>query len=358
MTARAKSGPAPTSAMGEPDHAPLYHGGDIGWAVAQFGGRADQWLDLSTGISPWGYPVDVPSDSWRKLPDSSVMAALEQCARQYYRVNGEAGLVAAPGSQLLIRLLPRLFPPATRVAIIEPSYAEHTESWRLSGHDVVAAGNIDAIDPTAPVVVVSNPNNPDARQVAPDALRALAKKLQSRSGFVIIDEAFCDLTPDLSLTSEAGTAGAHNIFVLRSLGKFFGLAGARAGFGIGSTELCGKLEDAMGPWAVPHPTARLAAKALGDNVWVETTKTRIAEQSGLLDRALTKLGIDIIGSAGLFRLIRLDAAHDLFEFLARRHILTRHFKHQPGWLRLGLPGSEADQDRLLAALRDWMNPAD
>jgi cobalamin biosynthesis protein CobC len=316
------------------------HGGGLARAEARFG-AGDDWLDLSTGINPWPYPVpEIAPVSWQRLPDEDALASLKSAARAFYGAGPNVPIVAAPGSQALIQLVPHLMPPGD-VAVIGPSYAEHARCWRLAGHSVTETSELDRA--TAPIVVVVNPNNPDGRSWAPQTLIKAARRRVQQGGLVVVDEAFAEVTPQISLAASAGVPG---LVVLRSFGKFFGLAGLRLGFALGPADLVDRIEDAFGPWAVSGPGLTIGAAALADTGWAMSTRARLTAQARELDRVLARHGLEVEGGTDLYRLVRTVNAGHLFERLGRAHILVRAFSFRPDWLRFGLPPNAEALERL------------
>jgi cobalamin biosynthetic protein CobC len=314
----------------------IEHGGALARAKARFG-AGDDWIDLSTGINPWPYPLPaIPAASWASLPDEDALAALKAAARRFYGVGPNTPIAAAPGSQALIQLVPRLVPPG-RVAIVGPTYAEHARCWRLAGHEVVETSDLSA---AAPVLVVGNPNNPDGGRWPVEVLAAAA-----RGRMVVVDEAFGEVS--LARSAANGTA---DLLALRSFGKFFGLAGLRLGFALGPAALVDQIESALGPWAVSGPALVVATAALGDADWAAATRRRLLQEAAALDAVLTRRGLTRLGGTDLFRLVRTAQAQDLFERLGEAHILVRRFADRPDWLRFGLPPDGAALARLDRAL--------
>jgi cobalamin biosynthetic protein CobC len=325
----------------------VYHGGGLDAAIAEFGGVRKDWLDLSTGINPNGWPVGtVARESWARLPDRAAMDALLAAARQFYGT-GKAEIVAVPGTQALLEILPQIIGAGT-VAIVSPTYGEHEHVWRKAGAQVHTVEEPDAGGCEALVVV--NPNNPDGRIWPAEMLIAEADKLARRSGWLIVDEAFADAQPAMSLL-DAGPLPA-NVIVLKSLGKFFGLAGLRLGFAIGAEGPCKAIGQRLGPWAVSGPALEVGAAALSDTGWIDQTRERLAIESGKLASVLSEAGLSIIGENPLFVFAGHENAYGVFRELASRHVLVRPFPELPGKLRFGLPGTEADFQRLERELAD------
>lgn len=295
------------------------HGGGVDAARAAFGGARGAWLDLSTGINPVPYPVPpLDPDAWNALPDDSAASNLEAAARAFWTVPDGAAVLAAPGASSLIARIPLLATAGT-VRVQSRSYNEHEASFRMAGWDV------SDTDPDARVIV--SPNNPTGDfWTGTDAAPLL-----------IIDESFCDLAPDKSRIDLAANSGT---IILKSFGKFWGLAGARLGFAIGDPALVARLADALGPWPVSGPALRIGAAALTDQDWANQTRARLARDAARLDALMLTKGADIQGGTDLFRLYRVDDALAWQTRLAKHQVWSRIFPYSNTWLRLGLPAPE------------------
>ncbi|WP_315813750.1 threonine-phosphate decarboxylase CobD [Bradyrhizobium sp. SZCCHNR2028] len=326
----------------------ILHGGDLAAISRRYPDAPRPWIDLSTGINPIAYPVPtIPPASWARLPAQAEDDALCAAAAARYGVAGPEMIVAAPGTQALLQILPRLR-PRSRVAVLAPTYEEHALCWRRCGHRVGLVDDVDALA-DADVAVVVNPNNPTGRLLPRDVLVGLAATLRRRDGLLIVDEAFIDLCPaDASLAADLPPA----TIVLRSFGKTYGLAGVRLGFAIGSADVVRRLRDELGPWAVSGPALAIGTTALADAAWLEQTRARLANDCQRIDDLLSKAGCAVIGGTPLFRLITSPNAPDIAERLARHGIHVRRFPAQPSWLRFGLPGNASEWHRLAPALGD------
>lgn len=324
------------------------HGGDLGAARRQFPGATEPFIDLSTGINPNPYPLPrFPAGLCARLPSPVVAAAVAESAAQAYGAPSAAHIVLAPGTQLLLPLVAALVRPG-RATVLTPSYGEFARVAALAGHRVKAVRDLDACA-GADVVMVANPNNPDGRLLDKKALLDLAEKnLRPRDGMLMVDEAFMDVGPPNA--SLAGALSHGNIVVLRSFGKFFGLAGLRLGFALAAPPVAERLRAALGPWAVSGPALAVAAKALADAAWGERTRRRLARAARRLDATLEGAGLEILGGTNLFRLGQTPEAGTLFRHLGRAGIFVRAFADNPHWLRFGLPANEAAWRRLEAAL--------
>jgi cobalamin biosynthetic protein CobC len=326
---------------------PLPHGGDLGAARRLFPGAPEPFIDLSTGINPNPYPLRrFSADLFARLPDAGASVALATIAARVYGAPSVAHVAPAPGTQILLPLVAGLVRPG-RAAVLTPSYGEFTRAAALAGHSVRQVHALAAIG-DADLVFVGNPNNPDGRLFAKADLIALAKSLRRRAGVLVVDEAFMDVGPPG--TSLAPEVSRGNIVVLRSFGKFFGLAGMRLGFALAAPDLAARLLAMLGPWAVSAPALSVGAQALADAAWIEKTRARLAKAAKRLDDILTGSGLELVGGTTLFRLARTPAASELFDHLGRAGILVRVFSGNAEWLRFGPPGNEQSWRRLQNAM--------
>lgn len=328
----------------------LEHGGRLQRAAREFGIPASDWLDLSTGISPFGWPLPaIPERAWRRLPEDD--DGLVDAAREYYDA---PYLLPVAGSQATIQALPRLR-AASRVGVIAPGYAEHAHAWRRAGHDVetLAASALFAEAARFDVVVLIHPNNPTGETFAPDVLLDLHAGLAARGGALVVDEAFIDVTPAQSVCRFTDRQG---LIVLRSVGKFFGLAGARAGFVCAAPDLLRALHEELGPWTLTGPTRFLLSEALRDHAWHAQARGRLTAQSARLAQLLRDSGLPPSGGSAMFQWCKHERAEALQNALARRGVLVRLFDTPPS-LRFGLPADDAAFGRLNEALVQALHEA-
>ncbi|KAB7623376.1 threonine-phosphate decarboxylase CobD [Alkalilimnicola sp. S0819] len=320
----------------------LEHGGRVRAAARHYGIPYEDWLDLSTGLNPLAYPVPpITAASWQRLPE--LEDGLEEAARDYY---GARSLLTVAGSQAAIQALPRLRKPGA-VAIAAGSYAEHEAAWRAAGHRIVRPDGDEELPPWLDVLVLVNPDNPTARQYPREKLLSWQRQLAARGGWLVVDEAFADVRPEHSLAADSHHEG---LIVLRSLGKFFGLAGARVGFVLAAPPLLSALQRLLGPWPVSGPARVAARAALADRDWQHATRQRLLADSQRLRTLLEEAGLACAGSTPLFAYVPHEDAARLAEHHARAGILLRCFT-QPAALRFGLPGTGADWQRLTRHLR-------
>lgn len=316
------------------------HGGDIDSAIRRFGGLRREWIDLSTGINRVPYPIpELSPDLWHSLPTRAEIDGLHRAAQQAYRTN--APLLALAGAQAAIQLVPRLAKPGL-ARVLAPTYNEHAAALRALGWNVEEVRTLDALT-GADLAVIVNPNNPDGRRHRPEQLRAIARDVDR----LIVDESFADPTPELSVAAYAGEQG---LVVLRSFGKFYGLAGLRLGFALASAHDIALLSQLAGPWPVSGAAIAIGAQALGDAAWRDAAFARLGEDAARMDVLAERVGWRQIGGTHLFRLYETQGAAAVQDLLARCYIWSRIFPWSKSFVRLGLPGDEQEWARLKSAL--------
>jgi cobalamin biosynthetic protein CobC len=295
------------------------HGGGIDAAIAIYGGARADWLDLSTGINPVPYPMpQLPADAWTALPDQAAFTKLYALARSYWNIPDEAAIIGATGASAIIAALPHTV-NGKNVHIPGPTYNEHGAAFQAAGWTMETPHD---------AMIAVHPNNPDGHEWAETDLNA---------AITIIDESFGDVAPDKSLIHLANRPGT---VVLKSFGKFWGLAGLRLGFAIGDPAIIAKLTDLLGPWQISGPALAIGAEALADPAWADETRVRLAADADRLDQLLSGNGAKVLGGTTLFRLYKVKDASAAQHQLAQNHIWSRTFPYAPDWLRLGLPAPD------------------
>lgn len=325
-----------------------FHGGDDA-AARRWPDAPAPILDLSTGINPFSYPFDTPpANTWRRLPQTAAENAAKQAIAAYLGIADTNTLVLASGSQLLINQLPFLFDPSD-VSVSTPTYGEHATSWAHADHCVIGAESPNDLRNPETFAAVTNPNNPTGHRIERDMLIEIAERKRGTGRLLVVDEAFADLAPDIGI---ADLVQDLPVVVFRSFGKFFGLAGLRLGIMVASPDLCSRMRERLGPWAVSGPALEFATRAYADAAWITATRTHLKKQAARLDRMLTAVGLDVVGGTDLFRLVAHAKAQRVYEGLGARGILVRSFDYNETWLRVGLPPDKAAAERLASALEE------
>lgn len=324
----------------------LEHGGRLREAAQKYNIALSLWLDLSTGIAPYTPKLaPLSAEAWRRLPELD--DGLEAAACAFYSA---PQLLPVAGSQAAIQALPRLR-KNQQVAIVSPAYAEHAAAWLREGHQVneIEASAIDAYVGQVDVLVLINPGNPTGTFYSTQQLLGWHRQLAGRGGWLVVDEAFIDCTPELSLAAQTAKPG---LIVLRSLGKFFGLAGARLGFVLAEPQVLAALDALLGPWTISGPTRQIASSVLADRPAQHLQRQRLLIDSARLQQLLTVNGLEPSGGCALFQRVELADAEQLHGFLAERGVLVRLFNTPPS-IRFGLPADEPGWQRLARGLSEF-----
>lgn len=323
----------------------LEHGGRLNAAAEQYGIAVDAFIDLSTGINPnaWPVPSDLPASLWAELPQDD--DGLMQVAQDYYQCQS---LLAVAGSQAAIQTLP-LLRGHSKVGVLAPAYAEHAHAWQKAGHEVVTvdADMINSQLNQLDVLIIINPNNPTGQCFSQQQLLQWQQHLSDAGGWLIVDEAFSDSEASNSLSQHCPQTG---LVVLRSVGKFFGLAGLRTGFVLADKAILDPLAECLGPWPIATMSRYITALALADETWHKNTQIKLKQQSQRLTLLLTQFGLIPSGACCLFQWVKTDDAEMIHQQLARQGVFTRLFL-QPKSLRFGLPKTEQDWQHLTTALQ-------
>ena len=310
------------------------HGGGLDIAIKEYGNVRNNWIDLSTGINPDHYSIPkIPNYFWNTLPDSEAQNSMLKTARLFWNVPKNANIIASSGVSQLIAIMPNLL-PAGKVEIISPTYNEHAAAFKSNGWKVGSNGNVR---------ILVNPNNPNGKH------HPITEEDSNNYDLIIIDESFCDVTPEKSLIH---LTKQKNVIVLKGLGKFWGLAGLRLGFAIAAPELIESINKLIGPWAISGPAQFIGKAALSDINWISNTRLKLEVNSERLDQIMISHNIKPIGGTDLFRLFEVKDANRIQTKLAKSFIWTRIFPYSTNWLRLGIPKNDIEFERLSKALEE------
>lgn len=316
---------------------PPLHGGDVLRASRDYNIPREQWLDLSTGINPEPYPVNnVANNSFFELP--YITPEFNDAVARYYTHDT---FLAVAGTQVAIQALPQIL-ANDAVLLPDVGYQEHALHWQKCGAkamfyaampegDLVASIHKHIEHNSAQHIVIINPNNPTTACVSKQHILTWAKQLDT-GYYIIVDEAFVDAEPEKSVLTVDTLP--ENMIVLRSFGKFFGLAGVRLGFVFAHKKLLNVVKDHIGLWQVNGPAQDIAIQAFNNLAWQENARKKIREANQCTQRIflpLISLHINhqyIVTSAyhnPLFSsyVMPVAYAYKINQFLAQHAILTR-----------------------------------
>jgi cobalamin biosynthetic protein CobC len=335
---------------------PPKHGGDLAYWQRKVGNGALSWLDLSSACNrePWPVPT-MAASLWMDLPDQ---VALLDMAEQYYGCRPSA---IGAGSQHIIESLPILLRELkalsnSRVFVPRIGYQEHAFAWQKWGFELFFYDAVEELlEQNFAVAVVIHPNNPTGEWASASTLSALIDHAEKQGASLVIDEAFIDPCPERSvLTGVTPSHWPESLFVLRSVGKFFGLAGARVGFAFCAAKWQHALSNLLGPWPVATPSLHLVSLAFADKAWqAQAMQSLQQRQAAFVERVMPKFNTIFDSQDSvlnpLFVTWTLDSdeyAAQVFEML---HQVGIHTRLGEGWIRVALPAM-AEMDALNSAL--------
>lgn len=346
------------------------HGGQLSRVAKQYQIPEQEWLDLSTGIAPFSYPIPkIPTHIWQNLP--TITDSLVNAAKAYYQAPYCWPLA---GSQQLIEKLPELWnckvaelnniPLKEKHAYLpKVGYKEHQQAWSKAGYRLhFYQQSLPCDIQQNSVVVVINPNNPLTDAFTIDQLKQCQELCTQQQALLIIDEAFADIfEPEFSFIYHLTDLNdityqehrldqiSENVIVLRSVGKFFGLAGLRIGFVCSSQEWCQTVQENIGPWSINGPALFITEQVLKDKTWQVTQKMRLQQQSKVMRSILEThfVGARIEANA-LFITVFLNQAADVYHQLCEQGIYVR-LTDENDSLRFGI-ANETQLKKLQLAL--------
>lgn len=350
------------------------HGGDI-WRVAEESGcPADELIDFSSNINPYGPLSGVEKAIVASLkgianyPDPE-SRELREALGDYLGVS-PSNILVGNGSADLIHFLVHRFRPR-RVLIPSPTFCEYELAVEAIGGEVVyldlMPGDFSLDTETVlerlnevEMIFLCNPNNPTGNLLPRDRLEPIIERAEGLDVTVVVDEAFMDFLEDRedhSLIKEA--ARRKDVLVLGSLTKFFALPGLRLGYVVGREDLVAKLALCKEPWSVNHFAQIAGVAALSDERFIARSRKLIArERESLYEDLLRMDHLKPRPSQANFILVELEHpilnSTRLREELERGAIMIRDCCSFRGlgekFIRVAVR-SETENERLVDALK-------
>jgi len=300
------------------------HGGNI-WGVSkELKKSPGEIIDFSASINPLGMSPKAAQAVKSALPLAGSYpdpdsAALKEALAARYSI-GTDELLPANGSIQLIYLLPQVLRPK-RALIVEPAFSEYASALKPSGCamdrlilkerdgfalDLKALAGRLARNP-ADMVYIASPANPTGVATGRDALLEAASICRSAGSTLVVDEAFADFAEEESIIEEAPSLS--NVIVLRSLTKFFSMAGLRLGFMVAGRRTIRAFEKQMPPWSINSLASAAAVASLADERYRRATMGWLAtERPYLFDRLGKVQGLTPFASDANFFLVKIEAA--------------------------------------------------
>lgn len=345
------------------------HGGGIHRLAAELGRPLTELLDFSASINPLGMPPSartaaiVALDAAAHYPESNAESLIQALALHHGLDSRQ--LLAGNGSTPLFHLFARTLRPR-RALLVRPAFSEYERSFahseiQLDTLELTPQQNfrldpaelLHRVTPQTELVLLANPGNPSGAPVPPETILTIAHALREQA-ILAVDEAFIDFCPELSVIRQV--AKFQNLYVFRSLTKFYAIPGLRAGYLAGPLAGIDRLTAASEPWALATPTIAAACACLNAEAYREQSLRELPGLRAQLADGLRSLGLEVWPAVANYLLARLPDgdADTLAQRLRPAGILIRPCGNFPPldqrFLRLAVRTAE-ENTRLLAALK-------
>ncbi len=350
------------------------HGGNLEEFCRKFQIPMSGVLDFSSNVTPLGLPEKVRMlypQLLEKIPAYPDSEAKELCGviAEQESLACE-NVIAGNGSMAVMALVIRALAPKSGL-LIEPCFSEYRRLLELQGAQIQSVllreeesfeFSLDKILTALPgkdFLILGHPNNPTGTALKPQELLKLLAICHERGIFVVVDEAFVDWTPEISVAPFLNEGSSF--LILRSLTKFYGLAGIRAGYGLASRRVIKILKDYQEPWGMNVLAQALSVAALEDQTFRSRSLAWFGGEKNRFEEKLRSLeGYRVFLGCANFFLLKTSARHvpgtaeDLFEFCGQQGIYIRLLRDFPGlenYFRVALR-TDADNEKLLTSLRE------
>lgn len=319
------------------------HGGNV-WEFVEGGflGKSADVIDFSSNINPLGpskEALEAMRNSLWKLshyPEAQAEPLKKELSK-YLEVKKE-NLTCGNGSAELIRNFCDAFlGRSDRALVCGPTFSEYEVYTKLYGAEVKyllaeppkfslsVEDIVERIDGKIKAMFICNPNNPTGTAMDKKELRVVIEHALDRDCLVLLDEAYIEFSNDEGFTKKVEEF--ENLLVVRSLTKFFALAGARAGYGVGSEEMVSSLDKLSPPWSVNSIAQVAAVHSLRDEEYIRRTKEFVEREKKFLFKALKRVeGLNVFKSDANFFMMEIErrmTAAEMQETLLRQGLLIR-----------------------------------
>ncbi|MCW3995563.1 MAG: histidinol-phosphate aminotransferase family protein [Candidatus Bathyarchaeota archaeon] len=322
------------------------HGGDIWGFSRKYNIPLEEVLEFSGPINFLGpspkalEAVRQNAKLIRYYPDPNPVEFKEEIAR--YVGNGvkAENVLLGNGSIELIYLITEILPRGLKALIPVPSFSEYEKAaLRVGGEPVFVQLPADfsleidkikaAITDGVRILSICNPHSPSGTLYSKDQLLELVDFCSRKDIIFSVDENYIEFSDQSLKNTLAGSVKDYeNLFVIRSVTKFYGMAGIRFGYALAAVNLIDKLETMRLPWSINGLACQVTTSAINDKEFIENTKRTIAKNREALAKALGEIeGLHVYPSVTNFLLVKIQnrklTSTMLKELLAKEHILIR-----------------------------------
>ena len=326
---------------------PYFHGGNV-WEISEkYDIPVDQIIDFSISTNPLGVPEKAVESIRQHLnlihhyPDPDHEWLLEALAESV-GVSSNNVLVGNGSTELIYLFNEVFFEDGCEAVVPVPTFNEYKAAIERFGGNMIfikcdSANNFrlnleeleNALTKKTRIIFLCNPNSPTGWLYEKSDILRIVQLAADENVLVFVDEDYIDFVDDSKRYSMADYVKEYNnLFVLRSLTKFFGLAGVRIGFGVGSPDLVNVLKRVIMPWSVNSLAMFAAAEAVKDTEFIKNSRLLLSKSKRqMLEMLKTVPWLKVYPSETNFLLIEIIledlTSTQLAKGLAKRGLLIR-----------------------------------
>ncbi len=357
------------------------HGGDVWGFARKYNIPLDRVLDFSGPINFLGpcpravEAVREYANVIRFYPDPDPVDLREEVALYVGQGVEAKNVILGNGSIELIYMIAEMFEPGFKAVIPVPSFSEYEKAVLRVGGDVVFVQlpnnfaldvkNVEiAITEDTKIIYICNPHSPSGTLYNRESIFELADFCQKKGIIVCVDENYIEFAEKGYDATVAGyTQRYENLFVIRSVTKFFGMPGIRFGYAIAAEKLIEKLQTVRQPWSINGLAGYATIAAFRDDAFIDETKKTIKQNKTQFAKQIVEIGgLHVYPSETDFLLVKITSpkinSTQLREELAKEGLLIRDCCTFVGldntFFRVTVRSSE-DNAILVNALRQSLN---
>jgi threonine-phosphate decarboxylase len=276
----------------------------------------------------------------RFYPDPNPVEFKEEIAKYVGHGVEEENIVLGNGSIELIYAITEILPRGFKALIPVPSFSEYEKAALRVGSEAVFVQLPEnfaleterikkAVTDNTKIMCICNPHSPSGTLYSKESILELVDFCHKKDIIFSIDENYIEFAEKGQDTTLAGMVKEYeNLFVIRSVTKFYGMPGIRLGYGIAAKNLISKLEIVRLPWSINGLAAYATLAAFNDSEFIQNTKTTITKEKAQLAKGLEEIeGLHVYPSVTNFLLVKIRnrkiTSTKLKEALAKEHILIR-----------------------------------
>jgi threonine-phosphate decarboxylase len=324
----------------------ISHGGDIWGFSRKYNLPLEEVLEFSGPINYLGPPqkaleaVKQHAKLIRYYPDPNPVEFKEEIAKYVGNDIKQENILLGNGSIELIYMITEILPRGHKAVIPVPSFSEYEKATlRVSGEPIFVqlpedfSLNLDkikkAVTDDTKIMCLCNPHSPSGTLYSKKDLLDLVEFCNKKDIIFSVDENYIEFADQSLDNTLAGRVKDYeNLFVIRSVTKFYGMAGIRFGYALAAESLIDKLESMRLPWSINGLACQVTVAAINDTEFIQNTKETIAKNRQELTENLSQISVlHVYPSVTNFLLVKIKnhkiTSTILKELLAKERILIR-----------------------------------